>query len=539
MNYLPLQAASVGPIPTPDFSSVPARFLERDQPFSQSMLWGLGRGFYEKTGPSAWASGVVPYYITSNPFIAHAYAQLVLAYLSDCLSAGGGQVDPAQPIYLVELAAGHGKFSFFFLQELQELKAASPLRDLDIRYVMADLAQSNLAAWDAQPLFEPFRACGLLDSALFDLEHPGELRLRSSGTVLRPGELRNPLIVFANYIFDTVVNDLFRIEGGKVQEGLVSLRCPAGESLDLTSPALLSQLAADYSYRPLDSAPYPHEPILGALLEEYRGALADTDLLIPSAALRCVRWLSGLSNGRLLLVASDKGFTHLDEMFFSRGDHVQYHGSFSCMVNFHAIGRFVAQLGGTALLGSKRHLSLKTAAFVLGLPEARLPVTRHAFTEHAERLGPCDYYRLISSHRTAGASIEPILALLYLSRFDPDVFCQQSGALVQLAGSLSGPLRDELLSIMKRIRARHYPIGCDLPFELSRVYLALGRPREALRCCQDSLRIYGEHAITWCNAGICHACNEEPEEALRCLRRALDLEPDHATARAWLARLAP
>lgn len=512
--------------------------LEQEQPLSQSLLWQLGRNFYAQKGPAAWTSGVVPFYITSNPFIAHCYAQIVLAFLTDCLDARSGAVALAQgqPVYILELAAGHGRFSYYFMQELLQLKAASALHELEIRYVMVDFAQANLTAWEKQPVFEPFRAAGVLDSALFDIEAPGELTLQRSGITLRPGELGNPLIVFANYIFDTVAQDLFRIADRQLAEGLVSLRYLPGGRPDLSNPEVLASIATEFTYRPA-AQPYYGDPELDALLDCYKETLAGTDLLIPTAAIRCLRHLSELAGGRLLLVASDKGHTHLDEMFFGQGQHVQYHGSFSCMVNFHALARIFAGRGGTALLGSKRSANLKTVTYILGTPEDQLSATRQAFGEHAERLGPDDYYRLIRAQDCRTATVEQILAVIYLSRFDPDIFCQFASTLVQSVPGMSEVLREELLRAMVRLRSRHYPIGLDLPFELSRVYLALGRPREALACCLESMRLYGEHAVTWCNAGLCHYYAEQPAEALRCVQRALAIDPGHALSRAWAARL--
>lgn len=526
------------PSPLPSPGSVHEVVLEREQPFAESMLWKLGRNFYDSKGPTAWASGVVPFFITSNPYIAHCYARVVLAFLTDLLNSAKERLSREQPIYILEIAAGHGKFSYFFLQELQELKAVSPLRDFDIRYIMADFAESNLAAWDRQELFEPLRLAGVLDSAQYDVEKPGAIHLRRSGQTLRAGELKNPLIVFANYIFDTVAQDLFRSEDQALYQGLVTLRYPHGASPDLGNPEVLSQLAVDFSYRPI-SLPYYDDRELDGLLAMYRERLASSDFLIPIAAIRCVRQLIELCGNNMLLLMSDKGYTHLDEMFFQRGNHVLYHGSFSCMVNFHALACIFGGRGGTALLTSKRNVSLKSAAYILGPQPEQLAATRHAFHEFLDRLGPNDYYRLLSSQKTESATVEQVLSLIYLSRFDPDVFCQLSSALIAQAASLQDSLRDELLAAMERLRARQFPIGLDLPFELSRVYLALSRPREALRCCQESLRSYGEKANTWCQACVCLYYAEEPAEALRCALRALELDPGHALARSWLARLQP
>ena len=112
--------------------------LEQGKRLSESQLWPLTRRFYDEKGPAAWQDGPVPFYITSNPFIAHAYAQIALSYLRDlrALAQRGPRagspsgeptfapIDPSKPVYFIELAAGHGQLSFFLLKQL--LPAASP-----------------------------------------------------------------------------------------------------------------------------------------------------------------------------------------------------------------------------------------------------------------------------------------------------------------------------------------------------------------------------------------------------------------------------
>ena len=51
------------------------------QPLSRSFLWRLQRNFFDRAGVEAWTAGIVPHYITSNPWIADAYAQVVLGWL--------------------------------------------------------------------------------------------------------------------------------------------------------------------------------------------------------------------------------------------------------------------------------------------------------------------------------------------------------------------------------------------------------------------------------------------------------------------------
>ena len=65
--------------------------------------------YYQTAGLSAWGdSGPVPFEITSNAFIARHYANLALAMLPGVADVGS---DSDQPLYVVELGAGHVRVS--------------------------------------------------------------------------------------------------------------------------------------------------------------------------------------------------------------------------------------------------------------------------------------------------------------------------------------------------------------------------------------------------------------------------------------------
>src|SRR5436190_14880848 len=86
--------------------------LESAVPLARSMVWQLQRTFYADQGIAAWTQSHVPQSVTTSPIIARAYARLVLGFLRDMRSS----LDPAQPVYLVELGAGSGRFAYRFLK---------------------------------------------------------------------------------------------------------------------------------------------------------------------------------------------------------------------------------------------------------------------------------------------------------------------------------------------------------------------------------------------------------------------------------------
>ena len=76
------------PSTTADAASKTRRLLEQNVPLSQSVIWGLQRDFYAQRGLKAWSEDLVPSYITNNPFIAEIFAEIVAAFVQDCMSSG-------------------------------------------------------------------------------------------------------------------------------------------------------------------------------------------------------------------------------------------------------------------------------------------------------------------------------------------------------------------------------------------------------------------------------------------------------------------
>jgi hypothetical protein len=84
------------------------------------------------------------------------------------------------------------------------------------------------------------------------------------------------------------------------------------------------------------------EPHLRRILKWYRDYFKNNakgaSLLIPIGAFRALRRLSKFSNGRLLVISGDKGNNNPDQFVGLVDPHIAVHGSFSLMVNYHAIG---------------------------------------------------------------------------------------------------------------------------------------------------------------------------------------------------------
>ena len=181
-------------------------YLEQQKRFSESIIWQLGREYYDVLGIDAWRTGEVPHYVTSNPIMGKTYAELVLAFLRD-LSLRGQKTET---VYLLELGAGHGRLCYHFLKHFEKYYENSAIPLPPFCYILSDFTESNLKFWREHPNLQAYFSKGWLDYTRFDVENTQDIHLKFSGKTITTVTLSQPIIVIANYLFDTIPQDLFK-----------------------------------------------------------------------------------------------------------------------------------------------------------------------------------------------------------------------------------------------------------------------------------------------------------------------------------------
>jgi SAM-dependent methyltransferase len=510
--------------------------LESGTPLSQSLLWQLQRRYFEQQGIQAWQESVVPHFITSNTYTANAYARVVLAYLKDWqrLESANGRH------YILELGAGSGRFAYHFLKKFLHLRQFTAVAEVPFTYVMSDFSRQNVAFWQEHAALRPYVAQGFLDFAHFDAERETAVSLSHSGVTLAPGKLAAPLVVVANYFFDSIPQDAFRVENGRLYESVVTLSAPQGE-IKNDDPALLNHLEISYSHRPVTAA-YYQDPDLDAILQQYQERLPTTTFLFPASAIACIRRLRPLAGDRLLLLSGDKGYVH-EESLAGKGDPVMnVHGSFSLMVNYHALAQYVEHQGGTTLHADHRQKTFNVCAFLFGQggqDTAPFAETRQAYEEAIEQAGPDDFYNLKKAmeDRAETLTLAQIASYLRFSGWDSHIFWTCFPTLLDTIETATDALRQELFDAIHHIWDSYYHIGekLDLAFHLGILLFRLRYYREALALFHHSLRLYGRDKSTLFNMAVCHHRLDEKAEALRYARATLDLDPTFEAASKMIA----
>jgi tetratricopeptide (TPR) repeat protein len=512
--------------------------LEKERRLSESLIWGFQRAGYQGNGIENWRQGTLPYYITCNPFIAQAYAKLVWAFCQDFCEAGA--YNPDQPIYIVELGSGTGRFAYYFLRQFQRLHGRSRLHQVRFKYVMTDFTAANLDYWETHSHLKPLVAAGILDFASFDIEQDSELTLHVSQERLSPTAVANPIILLANYVLDSVPQDLFGIVNGKLYERLSTITSNQPEP-DLTDPELISRIEIAYDNRLVTNGIY-EEAVFNQILGDYQHRLANTDILFPSLALRCLDRWRALSGGRLLFLSGDKGYSREEDLLYLEEPYIATHGSvFSMMVNYHAIGRYFALQGGEAFHPSHRHTSLNISAFALGLAGEQLAETRATYEDAIDALSPDDFFLLVTSLREDSEALRPdtALALLRLSQWDSEIFLRNLPAFLNGADSFSELFKEELYWVICKVWEAYYPIGeeWDLAYYIGMLLYQMRYYARALEYLEHSLILYGQEVTTLHNMALCYVGMQQLDTAVAYVEKALALDPEFDAAKALRLKL--
>jgi len=501
--------------------------LESNQRLSQSLLWKHQRNFFISQGIEAWNTGKVPHYATSNPLIAKAYGNVVFGFLRDCNLNTQTPLDLTQPVYIVELGSGSGRFSYHFLKQFFEDYGTSTLGEIPVKYIMTDFAQQNLDYWQSHPKLHPFVNQGLLDFAQFDIEKDSTLKLVHADEILDSSNLKNPLIVIANYFFDSIPHDLFHIDNGVLYETLITLTTPTShpESKETTE---LESIQISYTDSIITADSYYDDPALNVVLKDYQNSLKSTYLLLPITALNCLSKLRQLSSDRLLFLSGDKGYSSEDSLE-GRGipNLTKHHGCFSFMVNHHAIAQYTNNQGGQALIPNHLHRSLDISAFLWYGGDC--VETHHAYENTINQASPDDFFALkkaLEPHFNT-LSLKEILAYLRLSRWDFKIFFGCFHSLMQQVATTSEQLHQEIFTAIQNVWATYYFIGeeQDLPLHLSMVLYQMGYYSWAIEFLDHSRSLYGDDPGIYYNKAMCYHRLELPDKAAEVLDKARAIYP--------------
>ncbi|MDJ0510211.1 MAG: SAM-dependent methyltransferase [Crocosphaera sp.] len=498
-------------------------------PLSESLLWEAQKDYFVKTGIEAWRQNIVPSYVTTNPFIAHTYAELILAYLEDYQVENSEEFDREQPFYILDLGAGSGKFAFHFLRHfLPEYEDRFADRG-KFCYVMVDISQANIDFWQSHEQLNSFVEQGVLDFALFDVCNEQSLKLLVSNNIISSQTQNKAIIAIANYLFDSLPHDIFELNKGELSECLVSLH-QHGKRVTNEESLRVESIKLNYHNRFCKSEYYEDEK-WNNILDFYQSNIKEGVFLLPVGGFHCLQNLSVISNGQFMVLSADKGHHHLESVIRDNKPKLVKHGGcVSFSVNYHALAEYFKQLGGEVLQIPHVHNSINIQAFLLGNESGKFKHTKRVYQQRVREFSPDDFATLKKgfdkNHQEL--KLEQIIAFLRLSRWDSKVLLGCYKYLLELLPLANSYLKKNLVNGITKIWEQYFHVeeDDDLAFALGSLLAKMRIYQEALPYFHYSTEHYGEHPFVSYNKAICYFYLEEMEEALRETEEVLRLFPD-------------
>jgi SAM-dependent MidA family methyltransferase len=486
--------------------------------FSKSLIWGLNRRFYKKQGVDAWRSNTVPHHLTSNAVVGKVYAELIFGVLNDLAI----QNKTEEKVYFLELGAGHGRLGFLVLLYLERLIAQTPKVLPPYCYVLSDIVEDNLQFFVEHPQFQSYLERGLLDICHFDAESSTSLDLRQSKVSIKPSSLVQPLIVLANYFFDSIPSELFYIKDQKISLCSVSLNTPIDTS-GLQEAQILEQIDLEFHIDQTNTNFYP-EAAINTLLEEYRKTLSHTFLFFPYTGMRCIRNLENLSKNGIILLSLDKGFRTLKDIDQQKAPEMIVHGSMSFWVNYHALAKLCQSQNGEALFPSFSTFHLQLGCLFFLTDANSYSETKLAYYRFVDNFGPDDYngFKRFAFQYISRMTLVELIGMIRLSACDSTFFINILPRLKQVIQKITVNERHRLKQVLDETWMTYFTLkeSYDLAFEIGGILYTLGYYESALEYFDRSINIYGHKPDEFYNRVLCHYQLREDQKFVDLLKSA-------------------
>jgi tetratricopeptide (TPR) repeat protein len=402
---------------------------------------------------------------------------------------------------------------------------------------MTDASQGLIEAWRANDYLAEFAGGGILEFEKLQAGEEADFSFLEKRGPAEANALPGPVVLIANYVFDSLPQDAFVIKDGEISEALLTTMAPAGSADTLSSLQLSFKDAAVSAHRYSDET-------WNAILDLYRRRLPAATVPFPVDALKTLEALGSIKPAQALVLAADKGYAHEDALRLAQGPPaLEFHTArcFSQMVNFDAIGKYFEARGGTALRPDKHSAGLSICAFLQGQSGDCFPATKAAYQEAQQAFGPDDVFTLLAwlHPHMHEMSVPQILSALRMTRWDPVALTQFFPVLGRQVRNAVAE-RNDVRNAILRIWANHYPVSPGenvVAFQCGVILLELHFYEEAASLFKASQKILGASAPTSYNLGLCSMAMGHDAEALALMREACELDPTFEPARLTCLKL--
>ena len=491
--------------------------LQKDLPLSRSFIWNLQAKYYQSLGIDAWLSGMVPSRVTTNSHIAWRYARLIASYIRDT---------NADDVTILELGAGHGRFGFLTATHLQRIAQDILPKNKSWRYILTDCAERNIQFYETHEAFSPLREQGKVDFARYEAGVDHQILLRGNGEVIDAAHPVKHLIVIGNYFFDSLPMDAWHVKDGELSAFWPLIHCrTTGECFYVEQAEVLEHLDLEWELCP--QQPDYGNPHWNHIAEQLSNEIQNGTFMLPVGALECLEELRSWSQNPLFLLVTDKGYPHVEEYQDRGPPTLIQHGCFSFNLNFVALQKWFEIQRGVAFLPDCRDGLIETAAFVTDYEASKLQSLQFEH-QSLNQFTPAEFHQVTRRCENASPDLFTALSFLKLSCYDPLT-------LHRLRRNIRAGIPDAdsielrlLYESLLHVRQNFYHLrDFDIHFDLGLIYQHLGDYDIAIDLYQESIRLFGEVAVTYFNLAICHEKLGNTPQALVSIDRSIELEDDN------------
>ncbi len=527
------------------------KLVELPTRLSQSKIWQIQRNYFASMGISAWKEEV-PFYISSNAFIGHRYASLVLHFVKDSLHNNPSLINDV--FYILEVGSGPGKFSYYFLKSFNKLLAENNLSHIQFCYVISDVIEQNVTFCQENTSFDEYKAKGQVDFCTFDVENDSDLNLRLKGTSFRSLQVKTPLVVIANYTFDCIKSDEVEVQDNEFYEIKLGLKSRY-KDFNIEKSLHLDDLRLHFEREKInDINTYYDNPKISKIIEDYLAYFKGekSRIVVPVGTFSFCDNLSNMTQNKAFVIVGDKGLTQPDKFsLYDEKFRYTYDGCYSFLVNFHAVGEYIKADGGDYLLTNNSN-EFKVSLYSLGSTFKALTQTYTYYKESIECIGPEEYVYFYDEFLTCSFrfNFKSLLAFLRLSQWDPNAYTIVHDRIRELLPAVSALLVEDLKDDLNKVINNVYNIniGDDAYNLTGMIYQLLGDDDMAIHLYNQSLAVFGERGDPHSNLGLLYERQKNYAKAITHFERAVALDKHNRfaanklnilTGRPYLAAIRP
>ena len=385
---------------------MPKQIFESPRPMSESGLWGLLVDFYREHGPNAWRSGKVPYRMTSNGYLADVYASVAGAFLRDW-SRGGGKETPL----ILEVGGGNGLFAWLFLNRLMRHHASGEAVP-GFNYLLTDAAASNVQAWHEIPRLRHLVDAGPLDMGVLRIGGEISVETSSSKNWTELELTSRPVVLIANYVWDSLPCEMIRVREGRVFQELIALERADGQDEDTDA---FQGLTSRFESQEL-LQPYTGHAGVNEVLDGYRQLPGEACIPVPLVTIAFLETFLG-SDFPFLMLAGDIAYTTPE---FEREPPLLLSDYVACTVSFHMLGKIFERWGGGTRFAQQADSRFAVGAFFKPSQGVDVPLTREAARHELYHFTPLDAASIKKALQAHSGKLDfrTVCAWLRLAGFD-------------------------------------------------------------------------------------------------------------------------